>query len=398
MALLQFMTAGIPRVRTPTSIHVDHLITAEHGAAQDLAAAMSMNSEVYEFLESACAKYGIAFWQPGAGILHQASGDPYFRRCTSGSSCLSLARRTQIIAEQYAYPGGFMIGSDSHTPHAAGLGMIGIGVGGMEAVEAMSGLAYEVRYPKTIGVRLSGALREWARPKGKRKETLPVMQDANATCSRSSRSLSRSDIILRLASLLTVRGGTGSIIEYFGSGVDTLSCTGMSTIGNMGAEVGATSSIFPYTDRMGAFLRLTRRSATVDALQPFRGDLKADEDAEYDQLIEINLSELEPHVNGPFTPDLSHPISVFKERVAESAWPTQLAAAHIGSCTNSSYEDLSRAASLAEQAEQAGLSLKADFFIAPGSEEVRQTVERDGLVQTFEAAGGTMLANACGAW
>ncbi|ORY81810.1 aconitate hydratase [Leucosporidium creatinivorum] len=346
MALLQFMTAGIPRVRTPTSVHVDHLITAEHGAKKDLAAAISSNKEVYDFLESACAKYGIAFWRPGAGILHQ------------------------VIFEQYAYPGSFFIGSDSHTPNAAGLGCLGIGVGGMEAVEVMAGLAYEVASPKVIGVKLTGQLSGWA---------------------------SHKDIILKLASILTVKGGTGHVVEYFGEGVDSLSCTGMGTIGNMGAEIGATSSIFPYTKSMGRFLRQTRRSATVEALQPFREDLQADEGAEYDRYIEINLSELEPHVNGPFTPDLSHPISVFKDRVAESTWPTQLSASHIGSCTNSSYEDLSRASSLAKQAEDAGLRLQTPFFIAPGSEEIRATVARDGILDTFEGAGGTMLANACGA-
>ncbi|GAA5872653.1 hypothetical protein JCM8547_003720 [Rhodosporidiobolus lusitaniae] len=346
MALLQFMSAGIPHVRTPTSVHVDHLITAEKGAKKDLAAAIAVNKEVYDFLESACAKYGIAFWKPGAGILHQ------------------------VIFEQYAYPGGFMIGSDSHTPNAAGLGMIGIGVGGMEAVEVMAGLPYEVTNPKVIGVKLTGQLSGWTSPK---------------------------DIILKLAEILTVKGGTGHIIEYFGPGVESLSCTGMGTIGNMGAEVGATSTIFPYTDAMGRFLSQTRRQATVDAVQAFRHNMVADEGAEYDRYIEIDLSTLEPHINGPFTPDLAHPISLFKDRVAESNWPTSVSASLIGSCTNSSYEDLSRAASLAKQAEDAGLKLKTKFFVAPGSEEIRATVARDGIFETLEGVGGTLLANACGA-
>ncbi|GAA6042683.1 hypothetical protein JCM8097_003744 [Rhodosporidiobolus ruineniae] len=346
MALLQFMSAGIPRVRTPSSVHVDHLITAERGAKKDLQAAIDVNKEVYDFLESACAKYGIAFWKPGAGILHQ------------------------LIFEQYAYPGGFMVGTDSHTPNAAGLGMLGIGVGGMEGVEVMAGLPYEVTNPKVTGVKLTGQLSGWATPK---------------------------DIILKLASILTVKGGTGHIIEYFGPGVDTLSCTGMATIGNMGAEIGATCSIFPYTDSMGRFLQQTRRAATVDALQPYRKDLRADEGAEYDRYIAIDLSTLEPHINGPFTPDLAHPISTFAARVAESTWPTAVSASLIGSCTNSSYEDLSRAASLAQQAEEAGLKIKTKFFVAPGSEEIRATVARDGILDTFEQVGGSLLANACGA-
>ncbi|GAA5916530.1 hypothetical protein JCM6882_003573 [Rhodosporidiobolus microsporus] len=348
MALLQFMSAGIPRVRTPSSVHVDHLITASSkGAKADLAAAIEANREVYDFLESACAKYGLAFWKPGSGILHQ------------------------LIFEQYAYPGGFMVGTDSHTPNAAGLGMVGIGVGGMEGVEVMAGLPYEVTNPKVTGVRLTGRLSGWATPK---------------------------DIILKLASILTVKGGTGHIIEYFGPGVDTLSCTGMATIGNMGAEIGATSSIFPYTESMGRFLVETRRGATVDALQPFRRDLRADEGAEYDRVVEIDLSTLEPHINGPFTPDLSHPISSFSRAVASNpSWPTSVSAALIGSCTNSSYEDLSRAASLAQQAQEAGLKIKSRLFVAPGSEEIRATVARDGILDTFEQVGGSLLANACGA-
>ncbi|KAM0756199.1 putative aconitate hydratase [Meredithblackwellia eburnea MCA 4105] len=346
MALLQFMSAGLPRVRTPSSVHVDHLITAKNGAALDLAAAIHTNKEVYDFLESACAKYGIAYWKAGAGILHQ------------------------VIFEQYAYPGGFFTGSDSHTPNAAGLGMLGIGVGGMEAVDVMAGLPYEVTNPKVIGVKLTGQMSGWTSPK---------------------------DIILKVASLLTVKGGTGHIIEYYGPGVETISCTGMATIGNMGAEVGATSTIFPYTDSMGNFLKATRRGETVQALQPYRQDLRADEDAEYDRLIEIDLNTLEPHVNGPFTPDLSHPISTFADRVRESTWPTTISAAHIGSCTNSSYEDLSRAASIAQQAENAGLKLKSNFFVAPGSEEIRATADRDNVFDVMVSAGGTMLANACGA-
>ncbi|KAI5476039.1 hypothetical protein MNV49_000468 [Pseudohyphozyma bogoriensis] len=346
MALLQFMSAGLKKVRTPTSVHTDHLITARSGAAQDLADAISVNKEVYDFLESACAKYGIAFWKPGAGILHQ------------------------LIFEQYAYPGGLMVGSDSHTPNAAGLGMLGIGVGGMEAVDVMAGLPYELKNPNVIGVKLTGTMKGWTTPK---------------------------DVILKVASLLTVKGGTGNIIEYFGPGVESISSTGMATIGNMGAEVGATCTIFPYTKSMGTFLSLTDRTQTVEALQAYLGDLRADEHAEYDQLLEIDLDTLEPHINGPFTPDLSFPISKFREAVDTSSWPTTISAALIGSCTNSSYEDLSRAASIVRQAREANLELKSKLFVAPGSEEIRATADRDGLFDQAEEAGGTLLANACGA-
>ncbi|OWT38220.1 aconitate hydratase, mitochondrial [Cryptococcus neoformans Bt1] len=346
MALLQYMTTGIPRVRVPTSVHTDHLITAREGAGPDMDRAIAANKEVYDFLQTACAKYGIAFWKPGAGILHQ------------------------VIFEQYAYPGGLMIGSDSHTPNAAGLGMLGIGVGGMEAVDVMAGLAYEVKHPNIIGVNLTGKLGPWSTTK---------------------------DIILKLASILTVRGGTGSIIEYFGPGAHSLSATGMGTVGNMGAEVGATCSVFPFNKGMADYLELTGRSTIARTAENYRGDLKADEGAVYDQLIDINLSELEPHINGPFTPDLSWPISGMGKAVKSTDWPTSISAALIGSCTNSSYEDLSRAASIAKQATEAGLTAKTDFFISPGSEEIRSTVSRDGVLEELQKAGGMVLANACGA-
>ncbi|WWC63048.1 aconitate hydratase, mitochondrial [Kwoniella dejecticola CBS 10117] len=346
MALLQYMTTGIPRVRVPTSVHTDHLITARDGAAQDMERAIAVNKEVYDFLQTACAKYGIAFWRPGAGILHQ------------------------VIFEQYAYPGGLMIGSDSHTPNAAGLGMLGIGVGGMEAVDVMAGLAYEVKHPNIIGVNLTGQLGPWSTTK---------------------------DIILKVASILTVRGGTGSIIEYMGPGAEQLSATGMGTIGNMGAEVGATCSIFPYNRGMADYLDLTGRSTIAQAAQGYKHDLKADEGAEYDRMIDINLSELEPHINGPFTPDLSWSISNMPQAIEGKEWPTKISAALIGSCTNSSYEDLSRAASIAEQATKAGLKLQTELLIGPGSEEIRATVGRDGILSELEDAGGLVLANACGA-
>ncbi|OCF31069.1 aconitate hydratase, mitochondrial [Kwoniella heveanensis BCC8398] len=346
MALLQYMTTGIPRVQVPTSVHTDHLITARDGAVEDLERAIAVNKEVYDFLQTACAKYGIAFWKPGAGILHQ------------------------VIFEQYAYPGGLMIGSDSHTPNAAGLGMLGIGVGGMEAVDVMAGLPYEVKHPNIIGVKLTGALGPWSTTK---------------------------DIILKVASVLTVRGGTGSIIEYMGPGAEALSATGMGTVGNMGAEVGATCSIFPYNRGMGDYLELTGRSAIARSAEAYSHNLRADDGAEYDRIIEINLSELEPHINGPFTPDLSWPVSKMNEAVAGKEWPTHISAALIGSCTNSSYEDLSRAASIATQAREAGLKLQTELLIGPGSEEIRATVNRDGILDELKNVGGLVLANACGA-
>ncbi|WWC93848.1 aconitate hydratase, mitochondrial [Kwoniella sp. B9012] len=346
MALLQYMTTGIPRVRVPTSVHTDHLITARDGAAKDMERAIAINKEVYDFLQTACAKYGIAFWKPGAGILHQ------------------------VIFEQYAYPGGLMIGSDSHTPNAAGLGMLGIGVGGMEAVDVMAGLAYEVKHPNIIGVNLTGKLGPWSTTK---------------------------DIILKVASVLTVRGGTGSIVEYMGPGAESLSATGMGTVGNMGAEVGATCSIFPFNKGMADYLDLTGRSTIARTAEAYKHDLKADEGAEYDKIIDINLSELEPHINGPFTPDLSWPVSHMHNAVKGKEWPTKISAALIGSCTNSSYEDLSRAASIATQATKAGLKLQTELLIGPGSEEIRATVNRDGILDELQDAGGLLLANACGA-
>ncbi|KAH8082375.1 putative aconitate hydratase [Filobasidium floriforme] len=347
MALLQFISAGLSTVRVPTSVHADHLITAKHGDRVDMVEAERVNKEVYKFLESACAKYGIAFWRPGSGILHQ------------------------IIFEQYAYPGGFMIGTDSHTPNAAGLGMLAIGVGGMEGVDVMAGSTYEVKHPKVIGVELKGKLGGWSTPK---------------------------DIILKVASILSVKGGTGSVVEYCGPGTETISCTGMATIGNMGAEVGATSSIFPYTKSMGDYLRCTERGGIAQAAEGALGYLRKDEGAEYDRHIEINLSDLEPHINGPFTPDLSSPIRTFgKEVDTNPTWPREISAALIGSCTNSSYEDFSRAASLLDQARDASLPLQTKLLVAPGSEEIRATLERDGILAKFREAGGTILANACGA-
>ncbi len=347
MALLQFMSAGIPKVAVPSTVHCDHLIQAEAGSAADLLRAEDENREVYDFLASVSNKYGIGFWKPGAGIIHQ------------------------VVLENYAFPGGMMIGTDSHTPNAGGLGMIAIGVGGADAVDVMAGMPWELKFPKLIGVRLTGRMSGWTSAK---------------------------DVILKVAGMLTVKGGTGAIVEYFGEGTETISCTGKGTICNMGAEIGATTSLFAYDDRMFTYLKATEREE-IGRLANELGDyLKPDEGSEkyYDQVIEINLSELEPHVNGPFTPDLAWPISKFKQAVIEKEYPAELKVALIGSCTNSSYEDMERSASVAKQAVAKGLKVKSEFTITPGSEQIRATIERDGQLEIFEQAGGIVLANACG--
>jgi len=345
MALLQFMTAGLPTVAVPTTVHCDHLIEAQTGGKEDLARAINLNKEVYDFLATCTAKYGIGFWKPGSGIIHQ------------------------IILENYAFPGGLMIGTDSHTPNAGGLGMIAVGVGGADAVDVMANLPWELKCPKTIGVKLTGKIGGWTTPK---------------------------DVILKVAGILTVKGGTGAIVEYFGPGVESLSCTGMATICNMGAEIGATTSMFPYNARMGDYLRATKRGDIAKYAESFAHNLKEDQGAEYDQVIEINLSELEPHINGPYTPDLATPLSKFAEEVKKNNWPSELKVALIGSCTNSSYEDMGRSASIAKEALDHGLTTKSKFTITPGSEQVRATIARDGLMDTLESAGGVVLANACG--
>jgi aconitate hydratase len=345
MALLQFISAGLPTVAVPSTVHCDHLIEAESGNVKDLARAKDINSEVYDFLASACAKYGLGFWRPGSGIIHQ------------------------IVLENYAFPGGMMIGTDSHTPNAGGLGMVAVGVGGADAVDVMAGLPWELKCPKVIGVKLTGRMNGWTSPK---------------------------DIILKVAGILTVKGGTGAIVEYFGPGVDTMSCTGMATICNMGAEIGATTSLFPYNQRMYEYLASTGRKDIGDYANVWKKNLVADEGAKYDQLIEIDLNTLEPYVNGPFTPDLATPISQFKKAVESNGWPAELKVGLIGSCTNSSYEDMARSASLVNQAVDAGLKAKAEFTITPGSEQIRATIARDGLIESFSKIGGLVLANACG--
>lgn len=345
MAILQFMSAGLPETAVPTSVHCDHLIQAQVGGAKDLARAVDLNKEVYDFLATACAKYGIGFWKPGSGIIHQ------------------------IILENYALPGLMMIGTDSHTPNAGGLGMVACGVGGADAVDVMSGLPWELKAPKVIGVHLDGQMSGWTTPK---------------------------DIILKVAGILTVKGGTGAIIEYTGPGVETLSATGMATICNMGAEIGATTSLFPYNDSMARYLQATERSEQAKYAQAFKNNLTPDQGAEYDQHITINLSELEPHINGPFTPDLATPISKFAEEAKKNGWPEELKVGLIGSCTNSSYEDMSRANEIAKQALDAGIKAKSAFTITPGSEQVRATIARDGFIDTLEGVGGVVLANACG--
>ncbi|WP_341837582.1 aconitate hydratase [Chitinophaga pollutisoli] len=351
MALLQFMTCGRDQVAVPSTVHCDHLIQAKTGAVQDLATAIDTNKEVYDFLSSISDKYGIGFWKPGAGIIHQ------------------------VVLENYAFPGGMMIGTDSHTPNAGGLGMLAIGVGGADAVDVMAGLAWELKMPKLIGVKLTGKLSGWASPK---------------------------DVILRVAGILTVKGGTGCIVEYFGEGADSMSATGKGTICNMGAEIGATCSVFAYDKGMAEYLKATSRAEVAALADGVREHLRPDDAVYadpakfYDQVIEINLDELEPYVNGPFTPDLAWPISKFAQAVKENNWPEKLEVALIGSCTNSSYEDISRSASLAKQAIDKNLEVHSEFTITPGSELVRYTIERDGLLDTFDQIGGVVLANACG--
>jgi aconitate hydratase len=345
MAILQFMSAGMPSVANPTTVHCDHLIEAQIGGAKDLERAVGINKEVYDFLASACAKYNIGFWKPGSGIIHQ------------------------ILLENYAFPGGLLIGTDSHTVNGGGLGMAAIGVGGADAVDVMANLPWELKAPKVIGVKLTGQMSGWTAPK---------------------------DIILKVAGILTVKGGTGAIVEYHGPGVDTISATGMATVANMGAEIGATTSVFPFNDRMYDYLAATKRKEIGDFARSYANELREDEGAEYDQLIEINLSELEPHINGPFTPDLATPISKFTEAVKTNGWPEELKVGLIGSCTNSSYEDMSRASAIARDALNHGLKTKSEFFVTPGSEQIRATIARDGQLKTFEEFGGVVLANACG--
>jgi aconitate hydratase len=351
MALLQFMQAGRPKVAVPSTVHCDHLIQAENGAGADLAKARDKNKEVFDFLSSVSNKYGIGFWKPGAGIIHQ------------------------VVLENYAFPGGMMIGTDSHTVNAGGLGMIAIGVGGADACDVMAGLPWELKFPKLIGIKLTGKLSGWASAK---------------------------DVILKVAGVLTVKGGTDKIVEYFGEGADSLSCTGKGTICNMGAEIGATTSIFGYDKKMSDYLRGTDRADVAAAADEVAHHLRADDEVYanpekyFDEVIEINLSELEPHINGPFTPDLAWPLSKFAAAVKENGWPAKLEVGLIGSCTNSSYEDISRSASLAQQAIDKKLKARAEFTITPGSEQVRYTVERDGFLNTFASMGGVVLANACG--
>ena len=351
MALLQFMQAGRPQVAVPSTVHCDHLIQAKTGAVEDLITAMNTNKEVYDFLASVCNKYGLGFWKPGAGIIHQ------------------------VVLENYAFPGGMMIGTDSHTPNAGGLGMIAIGVGGADASDVMAGLAWELKWPKLIGIKLTGKLSGWTAPK---------------------------DIILKVAGILTVKGGTGAIVEYFGEGADAISATGKATICNMGAEIGATCSIFAYDEKMSNYLKVTDRADIAELADGITDHLRPDQEVYanpekfYDQVIEINLNELEPHVNGPYTPDLAWPISRFAEAVKTNNWPEKLEVALIGSCTNSSYEDISRSVSIARQAADKHLKVKSEFTISPGSELVRYTVARDGLLQAYDTMGGVVLANACG--
>jgi aconitate hydratase len=351
MALLQFMTAGRSSAAVPSTVHCDHLIQAQLGVKTDLATAMVQNKEVYDFLETVSAKYDIGFWKPGAGIIHQ------------------------VIFENYAFPGGMMIGTDSHTPNAGGLGMVAIGVGGADAVDVMSGMPLELKMPKVLGVELTGKLSGWASAK---------------------------DVILKLAGILTVKGGTGFIVEYFGEGAESLSCTGKGTICNMGAEIGATCSLFSYDAKMKAYLEATGRSSVAqlaDQYATFLGpdaEVRANPEKYYDQFIRINLSEVEPYINGPFSPDVAHPISEFKAFMKENNYPEALEVGLIGSCTNSSYEDISRSASVAKQASEKHLKVKAEFVVTPGSEQIRYTCERDGLLDVFDSIGGVVMANACG--
>ena len=347
MALLQFMTAGLPRTAVPSTVHCDHLILAKTGAKLDLRDANDVNREVYDFLRSVSAKYGIGFWGPGSGIIHQ------------------------VVLENYAFPGGMMIGTDSHTPNAGGLGMVAIGVGGADAVDVMTGFPFNVRWPKVIGIRLTGTLSGWSSPK---------------------------DVILEVARRLTVEGGTGAIVEYFGPGADSISATGKATICNMGAEIGATCSLFGYDANMSTYLKATGREAIADAADKVAEHLRPDDGALYDELVEIDLSALKPLINGPHSPDRAHRVGadgVGKEARAND-WPLEVSAALIGSCTNSSYEDITRAASIARQAAAKGLKARTELLISPGSEQIRATIERDGLLADLEAIGATVLANACG--
>lgn len=351
MALLQFMMAGKDKVAVPSTVHCDHLIQAKVSADTDLDVAKDVNSEVYDFLESVSNKYGVGFWKPGAGIIHQ------------------------VVLENYAFPGGMMIGTDSHTVNAGGLGMVAIGVGGADAVDVMAGMPWELKFPKLIGVKLTGEMSGWTSAK---------------------------DVILKVAGILTVKGGTGAIVEYFGEGADKMSCTGKGTICNMGAEIGATTSMFGYDEHMANYLKATGRKEVAELADNIAEHLKADPEvysdpeSYFDQVIEINLSELEPHLNGPFTPDRATPISEMAKAAEENDWPTDVKVGLIGSCTNSSYEDISRSASIAQQAVDKGLKTKADFTITPGSEQVRYTIERDGFIDTFDALGASVFANACG--
>ncbi len=351
MALLQFMTAGLAQVAVPSTVHCDHLILAKAGADLDLKFALDTNSEVYEFLRTVSAKYGIGFWKPGSGIIHQ------------------------VVLENYAFPGGMMIGTDSHTPNAGGLAMVAIGVGGADAVDVMTGFPFNVRWPKLIGVHLTGTLSGWSAPK---------------------------DIILKVAEILTVKGGTGAIIEYFGPGADSITATGKATVCNMGAEIGATTSLFPYDANMAEYLRATGRAAIADAADGVAADLRPDDEvvsnpgAYFDQVIEIDLDQLGPMINGPHSPDRAHQLAELGATAAAEGWPLEISSALIGSCTNSSYEDITRAASIARQASAKGLRAKTQLMITPGSEQTRATIERDGLLADLEAIGGTVLANACG--
>jgi aconitate hydratase len=351
MALLQFMSAGRPKVAVPSTVHCDHLITAKVGAVDDLIFANTESKEVFDFLSSVSTKYGLGFWKPGAGIIHQ------------------------VVLENYAFPGGMMIGTDSHTVNAGGLGMVAIGVGGADAVDVMAGMAWELKFPKLIGIKLTGKLNGWTSAK---------------------------DVILKVAGILTVKGGTGAIVEYFGEGAISLSCTGKGTICNMGAEIGATTSTFGYDASMSRYLSSTGRAEVAKMADKIKEHLTGDPEVYanpekyFDQVIEINLSELEPHLNGPFTPDLATPISKLKEAAAQNGWPTKIEVGLIGSCTNSSYEDIARAASLAKQVAAKGLKTKAVFTITPGSEQVRYTIERDGFIDTFDKIGAKVFANACG--
>ncbi|MFM2363321.1 MAG: hypothetical protein RLZZ316_2223, partial [Bacteroidota bacterium] len=351
MALLQFDTTGRKKVAVPSTVHCDHLIVAKTGSKEDLNFAVNESREVYDFLASISNKYGIGFWKPGAGIIHQ------------------------VVLENYAFPGGMMIGTDSHTVNAGGLGMVAIGVGGADACDVMAGLAWELKFPKLIGVKLTGKLSGWTAPK---------------------------DVILKVAGILTVKGGTGCIVEYFGEGATAMSCTGKGTICNMGAEIGATTSTFGYDESMSRYLNATGRAEIATLADGIKEHLTADAEVYanpekyFDQVIEINLSELEPHLNGPFTPDLATPISKMKEEAAKNNWPTKVEVGLIGSCTNSSYEDISRAVSLAKQVKEKGLKTKAEFTITPGSELVRFTIERDGFLDTFAEIGAKVFANACG--